>query len=165
MVKLKFKILLLLILFAFAGKNAWAVNPTPTKYSYYVAYTKVTINKTGAGLVYAQGGTQTDYEKNFNNLKAETYRSPCKMNESASYCTEVIDQTSAKTNFYLRAEEKEGYKFVCWKNEKDEVISTSNNYTVEVITTNYCGEYTEADSKNDKIFVNPLANNLNSAAL
>ena len=155
-----FKILLLLMLFAFAGNNAWA-DKGDTKYSYYVAYTKVQINKTGAGLVYAQGGTQKDYETNFNKSKAEIYRSPCKMNESASYCDEIDDKVSAKTNFYLRAVEKEGYKFVCWKNENDEIISTSNECTVEVTTTNYCGEYTEAESKNTTIWHNPQENNAN----
>ena len=155
-----FKILLLLMLFAFAGNNAWA-DKGDTKYSYYVAYTKVQINKTGPGLVYAQGGTQKDYETNFNKSKAEIYRSPCKMNESASYCDEIDDKVSAKTNFYLRAVEKEGYKFVCWKNENDEIISTSNECTVEVTTTNYCGEYTEAESKNTTIWHNPQENNAN----
>jgi|GEM_PF-1538147 len=161
MFKLKnLKILLLLLLFAFAGNDALA-DKGDTKYSYYVAYTKVQINKTGAGLVYAQGGTQKDYETNFNKSKAEIYRSACKMNESASYCDEIQDKVSAKTDFYLRAVEKEGYKFVCWKNENDEIISTSNNCTVEVTTTNYCGEYTEAESKDTTIWNNPQENNAN----
>ena len=154
------KILLFLMLFSIAGQSAWA-DKGDTKYSYYVAYTKVQINKTGAGLVYAQGGTQKDYETNFNKRKAEIYRSPCKMNESASYCDEIQDKVSAKTDFYLRAVEKEGYKFVCWKNENDEIISTSNNCTVEVTTTNYCGEYTEAESKDTTIWNNPQENNPN----
>ena len=63
------------MLFSIAGQSAWA-DKGDTKYSYYVAHTKVQINKTGAGLVYAQGGTQKDYETNFNKRKAEIYRSP-----------------------------------------------------------------------------------------
>lgn len=154
-----FKILLLLMLFAFAGQSAWA-DKGDTKYSYYVAYNKVQVNKTGAGLVYTQEGTK-NFDANFNSKKDEVFRYASKSNESATSCTEIVDKQSAKFTFYMQAEEKEGYKFVRWINDAGEEVSTQKYCAVEVITTNYCGEYTEAESKDTSVWNNPQENNPN----
>ena len=160
MFKLKnFKILLLLMLFALAGQSAWA-DKGDTKYSYYVAYNKVKVNKTGAGLVYTQQGT-TNFETNYNSKKAEVFRNSSKSNESAAACTEIVDKQSAKFTFYMQAEEKEGYKFVRWINEAGDEVSTQKYCSVDVITTNYCGEYTESESKDPDVWNNPQENNPN----
>ena len=154
-----FKILLLLMLFAFAGQSSWA-DKGDTKYSYYVAYNKVQVNKTGAGLVYTQEGTK-NFDANFNSKKDEVFRYASKSNESATSCTEIVDKQSAKFTFYMQAEEKEGYKFVRWINDAGEEVSTQKYCAVEVITTNYCGEYTEAESKDTSVWNNPQENNPN----
>ena len=162
MFKLKnYKILLLLMLFALAGQRVWAVDPTPQKFSYYVAYNKVKVNKTGAGLVYTQQGTK-DFDTNFNSKKAEVFRNYSKSNDSnGAVCTEIVDKQSAQFTFYMQAEEKEGYKFVRWINEAGEEVSTQKYCSVSVITSNYCGEYTEAESKDTSVWNNPQENNLN----
>ncbi len=161
MLKLKkLKYLLLLMLFALAGQNAWA-DKGDTKYSYYVFYNKVKVNKTGAGLVYTQQGTK-DFDTNYNKRKEEVHRGTCKTNDSnTAVCTELVDKQTAKTTFYMKAEEKEGYKFVHWIDESNNVVNEEKYCAVSVTTTNYCGEYTEAESKVDTIFVDPQANNSN----
>lgn len=153
------KILLFLMLFSIAGQSAWA-DKGDTKYSYYVAYNKVQVNKTGAGLVYTQEGTK-NFDANFNSKKAEVFRNSSKSNESAAACTEIVDKQSARFIFYMQAEEKEGYKFVRWINEAGEEISTQKYCSVNVITTNYCGEYTESESKDPNVWNNPQENNPN----
>lgn len=148
------------MLFTFAGQSAWA-DKGDKKYSYYVAYNKVKVNKTGAGLVYTQQGTK-NFDTNFNSKKAEVFRNSSKSNDSnGAVCTEIVDKQSAQFTFYMQAEEKEGYKFVRWINEAGEEVSTQKYCSVKVITTNYCGEYTEAESKDSKVWNNPQENNPN----
>ena len=156
-----YKILIFLLVFTFTAQLAWADpgDVEPPKYSYYVAYNKVKVNKTGAGLVYTQQGT-SNFDTNFNSKKAEVFRNSSKSNDSNSaVCTEIVDKKSARFTFYMQAEEKEGYKFVHWENEEGEIVSSQKYCSVNVITTNYCGEYTEAESKNTTIWHNPQDNN------
>ncbi len=156
-----YKILIFLLVFTFTAQLAWADpgDVEPPKYSYYVAYNKVKVNKTGAGLVYTQQGT-SNFDTNFNSKKAEVFRNSSKSNDSNSaVCTEIVDKKSARFTFYMQAEEKEGYKFVHWENEEGEIVSSQKYCSVNVITTNYCGEYTEAESKDPKVWNNPEDNN------
>ena len=154
---MKYRLLLLLLLFV--CQKTWADKGDPKYYSYYNFYTKVTAKPTGAGVVYTQG-TEKDFDTNFNKKKAQTYRGTLKTNDSnTAVCTEIEDKAKATAQFHMRAEEKTGYKFVRWEDDNGNEVGNSKDCYVKVTTTNYCGEYTEDDSKDPNKWEDPQANN------